>query len=420
MALFLYQTLYLFGTVLIVPMLLLKGRLREIRERLTISRPILERPGIWIHAASVGELRSVEALFPQLRECFPGHNLILSTFSRTANAMAAENRFLDRVVYAPVDLVPLVKRFVRGAAIEFVIVAETEIWPAMLSVLHADNIPVSVVNARISDRTYPRYFSLKRLMVPLIRRLSLVCCQTSVDADRWMSLGAPVDRVFVAGNTKFDRLVDVPDSAAVVKGRLDYGLPSSLPIMVAGSTRPGEEDILLATVRYVVECLNGTVVIVPRHVERAQEVQNLYQKTGLSVGRFRHRDGMRQGQVLIVDSMGLLESLYRIADLAFVGGTLKPYGGHNLLEPLASGCPVLYGPYVENQREMARMIAAADCGCCVRDGEELKSKVVEMLGDPEALREKGMRGARTLLMNSGATEKTVELLKEMGRYANPD
>ena len=371
----------------------------------------IDRP-IWIHAVSVGEAMAVKALAAELRAIYPDKRFVISTVTPTGNKIARGlAKDGDFVTYLPFDFSFIVKSVIDKINPSFFIIAETEIWPNLISYLHKKNIPISVVNGRISDSSYRGYFMIRFLLKPILDKISLFCVQTNSDAERFKGLGVPEEKIKITGNMKFD-IEDYADSKkdyADYRKRLD--LEFSGKLLVAGSTHPGEEEIILNVYKdSLSEFPYLKLLIAPRHPERAQEIANLIRKFGFETRMISLSNSQT---VFILDTMGQLINYYAIADIVFVGGSLIKKGGHNILEPASFAKPILFGPYMFNFRDIAELFLINQAAILVNNQEELKVKIKEFLGAPAQTQQMGQRAKELILDNAGATKRNAQLIKKL-------
>jgi len=369
-----------------------------------------DKPVIWLHAVSVGETRAAVPLVEALQARYPRHRILLTHTTPTGRA-TSESLFGERVLraYLPYDYHFAVRRFVRHFQPAIGLLMETEIWPNLIDACHASGTPVLLVNARLSARSARRYAWLGALVRSSLGKLAAVVAQTRADADRLSQLGAP--HVEVAGNLKFDC---APPPAQLQAGeRLRAQLGSARPVFVAASTREGEEALMLDALERVA-LPDLLTVIVPRHPQRFDEVAALLERRGIVYQRRSAAQPVAaQTAVLLGDSMGELFAYYRAADVAFVGGSLLPFGGQNLIEAAAVGCPVLIGPHTWNFADIARQAIACGAAQRVVDGAGLARELKGLLGDP--LRRRQMSEAA--LAFSRAHRGTVRrLVQTIGRF----
>jgi 3-deoxy-D-manno-octulosonic-acid transferase len=365
-------------------------------------------PGaIWVHAASVGEIRAAAALMDQLRES--GENVVASAMTRTGRDLLWRIRPQVPCALAPLDhpwAVEAALRRVRPSALALV---ETELWPSWILGAHRRRVPVVVVSGRISDRSYPRYRRIGACVRPILRRIAAIGARSAADAERFLSLGASPERVEVTGDLK----LEPPRDRAVIAEDLKSVL-GEVPLIVAGSTHEGEEDELLSALAQVEQAgLRASLVLAPRHPERFGAAEALVRRAGRSVRRRSRLEAraLTEGEVLLLDSMGELPGLYARAAVAFVGGSLVPVGGHNLLEPILEGRPVLFGPHTENAREAAALALRTGAGCRVSGGADLARAAIAALRDPSAWRARAEAGREALEQHRGTAERSARLIR---------
>lgn len=379
----------------------------ETRKMLAGVRPI------WVHAVSVGETIAAKPLLAALKRTYPDRPLIVSNMTETGRTVAKSLNEIDGCIYFPFDYSFAVRRLLQSVDPCLVIIVETEIWPNFLRQAKQLGIPTMIVNGRISDRSYGRYLRLRPFFAPVLAHVTAFSMQSRLDAERIVAVGAPPERVTVGRNLKFDIPAKRFAAAELDEIRDRFGIDGALQVLTAGSTHQGEEaQILDAFCR--LKAANGTVVLilVPRHPERAAEVADLLGKYGLNFSlRSRLSTGperFRSGEVLLVDTIGELMSFYAIADLVFVGGSLVPTGGHNLLEPASLGRPVLFGPHMSNFREIAAMTIDYGAGLQVASADELAANWASLLADAERRNVMGEGGRRLLAEQGGATGLNME------------
>jgi 3-deoxy-D-manno-octulosonic-acid transferase len=346
---------------------------------------------------------------------------VVTTLTPTGASRAkALFKDLAHVSYIPFDLPGSVRRFFRRVQPRLAVIFETELWPNLYHECGRRRIPLVLASARISPRSVGRYRKLGSLFRNALSSGVVVAAQAEGDADRFKSLGADPERTHVTGNIKFDFSVphDMPERGR----RLREFYASSRPMWVAGSTHEGEETIVLAAHRIV----RGThpramLVLVPRHPPRFDEVAAMLERAGVRFVRRSQRVGERAGasaataDVLLVDTLGELLDFYAAADVAFVGGSLVPIGGHNLLEPAALGVPVLTGPYNSNSAEIAQLLTANGAADVVNDADELGRRVSELLSDPDERGRIGALGRDSVDSNRGALGKLLSLIEPLLR-----
>jgi 3-deoxy-D-manno-octulosonic-acid transferase len=376
-------------------------------------------PIIWLHAVSVGEVLASSRLVEELDRGLPGYRLVVSTTTRTGQALARERFGPNRVFYCPLDLPWAVRATLNTLQPRLLILAETEFWPNLLSGCFNRGIPVAVVNARISDRSWPRYRRLRRLWRPLLERLSRVMAQSETDAERLKAIGCSPRRVSVCGNLKFDvRAAGEADATRQLKA-----LASGLRLIVAGSTLEGEEAALVEAwprLRAADPQLALALVLAPRHPERFGAVAAFLDRSGIHwVKRSDWRSQpagtlkpLRPGEILLLDTIGELASVYSLAAVAFVGGSLVPAGGHNPLEPAQFGVPIVMGPHYANFRAITEDLRAHK-GVRIAAKDELAGVLIELLRERNAAAAMGERARQVFNQQAGATARCVDALREV-------
>jgi 3-deoxy-D-manno-octulosonic-acid transferase len=396
-------------------------RLGRIRRRLvSTSAPAGERPLIWLHAVSVGEVLAVTRLVRTLESALPGTLIVVSTTTRTGQALARERFESNRVFYCPLDLPWAVRAYLNALQPRMLILAETEFWPNLLHGCFSRGIPVVVVNARISNRSWPRYQRLRRLWRPLLSRLSRVLAQSQIDADRLLALGCLPDRVSVTGNLKFDVRAAQESEAT----RLLKSMAAGLRVVVAGSTLEGEESALAdAWPRLLAADSELVLVLAPRHPERFSVVAALLEKSGLPwckrsdwysepSAAARATRALRPGEIVLLDTIGELASVYSLASVAFVGGSLVPAGGHNPLEPAQFAVPIVMGPHYANFVAIVESLRSHDA-MRIAAKEDLASILIELLRDRVAAGAMGARAKEVFDRQAGATDRCVAAIREL-------
>jgi len=416
---FFYNTGLLLASPLIFLLLLAKKRCRRgLPQRLGFLPESLcqsSRPVLWVHAVSMGEAVAVAPLVRGLHTLCPEERIIVSTVTETGRE--AVEKYLANVAehcYAPLDFPWVVRRVVRMLNPRAFLFVETEIWPNLLRTLHTQSIPSVLVNGRFSSRSFRGYRLIRPLISRILGPLSLCLMQSDRDAQRATALGARPDRVFRTGNIKFDQ----PPVEQREEGpsRWTLGLADHEELLVAGSTHPVEEEELLACYRTLrAEFPTLMLLLAPRHIERVGQVEHVVRAAGLKPVRRTALDqnGTRErgpGRVIILDTRGELSQVYRHAVLSFVGGTLVPVGGHNLLEPASWGKPVFYGRYTDHCAEIADQLSEGGGGIRVQNGMQLAVEMAKLLRDRELLRETGRAACEVVNRNRGALERTLELL----------
>lgn len=367
---------------------------------------------IWVHAVSVGEVLAVSGLVAGLRARFPDRRVLVSTTTATGQKLARERFGEANVFYYPLDFGFAILPYLRALRPSLIVLAESEFWPNFLRLAHDSGARVAVVNARISDRSLPRYLRLRALWRRVLRHIDLLLAQSPEDARRLTSIGAPEGRVRMGGNLKFD--VAPPESLPAME-MLRRVLRPAEAVIVCGSTAEGEETIVLRAFTAVLDKHPRAVLILaPRRPERFDAVAGLIAASGLKSWRRSQLAGNESlsGGVLLLDSIGELAGLYSLASIAFVGGSLVPRGGHNILEPAQFGVATLVGPHTENFRDIIRIFEHNDAVRVVRT-EGFAGELLRLLDDPGARQELGQRAANVVRQQRGAAERTLDELEKL-------
>lgn len=373
--------------------------------------PRFEQPPIWVHAVSVGEVQAALPLLKQLLATYPDSPLLVTTTTPTG-ADRLQQSLGERVThsYLPYDLPFAVKRFFSNSQPSLGLVMETEIWPNLYHIAKESAIPLMLINARLSRRSARSYGRFKALTQATLRCLDAVAAQAPADAERFIALGAPEQKVFMSGNVKFDMTVAHSQLEEAEALRRVWG--SDRSIWIAASTHEGEEEQVLQAFERVNKLVpQALLVLVPRHPERFDKVENLCFKQGLSVvRRSSQRPCSKETDVFLGDTMGELAMFYAAADVAFVGGSLVPVGGHNLLEAAAVGLPVLIGPYTYNFEYISELLLDRNAARRVMDSDELGRAVIEFLKEPNLRDAAGEQGRKVVAENRGAVDVVMGLI----------
>ena len=382
--------------------------------RLLKAQP--DRPLIWMHAVSVGEVLAASRLVGELDRAFPDYQVVISTTTRTGQALAHERFGADRVFYCPLDLPWATRAYLNTLQPRLLILAETEFWPNLLNGCFRRGIPVAVVNARISDRSWPRYRMVRPFFRPLLKRISRVLAQSPTDAERLQAIGCKPECVSVAGNLKFD----VRSAAEADATRLLKTAAPNLRFVVAGSTLEGEESALLqAWPQLLAADPQLAMILAPRHPERFAAVAALLDNSGIPW--IKRSDWRSQpaplspilpGQIVLLDTIGELASVYSLASVAFVGGSLIPAGGHNPLEPAQFGVPIVMGPHHANFRAITEDLLAHQA-VSIASKENLANTLINLLRDSSSASTMGNRSKHVFDQQSGATVRCVDSLREL-------
>lgn len=385
-----------------------KARLREHRR-------------VWIHAVSVGEMFVALRFIKAWRKRHPEAHFALSTTSSTGHAIARrEVDPRDVLFYFPVDFPAVIRKVLRIIDPLRIILVEGELWPNLIRLADRQGIPVSLINGRMSERSFKGYRLLRSLVADVLRRIDPVCVQGEQDAGRLLALGAPPERVHVMGTVKFDVAERNPDGEKAAREVLNgIGVPDDAVVLLGGSTWPGEEDALCGIYKRLREKNPELfLVLVPRHVERAPEIVQCLEAHGLSfLRRSQVADAPPESppDVLFVDTTGELGSFYAVADIVFVGKSLTEHGGQNPIEPALCGKAVVVGPNMENFPAVMPLFRRANALVQVRDVQGLERAIAELAADKSGRIELGRRAAHLVEESKGAIQRTVELIEQGGK-----
>ena len=369
------------------------------------------RKTIWVHAVSVGEVLAASRLVNELSACAPQYRVLLSTTTQTGQRLARERTGASHTFYFPLDFPWIVKRYLRTLDPVLLVLVETEFWPNLLTACRRSSIPVAVVNGRISDRSLPRYLRLRAIWKQILAGVSIMMAQSEEDAKRLKAIGAPAGRVSFAGNLKFDVRSAEP---AAITTTLREKLAPGTRVLVCGSTLDGEEEILLDAFQQLLKTFPDCVMILaPRHPERFARVAGLLKNRK---DRFVRRSNwmkrpakIKPGTVILLDSIGELASVYALASVAFVGGSLVPGGGHNPLEPAQFAVPVVMGTHYANFRAIIDTLLQAEA-LKLATKETLVPMLENLLTDVDAANALGVRALEVFHHQSGATGRAVTAL----------
>ena len=381
-----------------------------------------KHPVIWLHCVSVGEARAAQSLVRALLDKFPSSQLVVSTTTVTGQKVAKEifRGQASAVFYFPIDWAWTVRRALRAIRPSVVLIMETELWPRLFRECRRKQIPVALVNGRISDKSFRRYKWIRGFIQRVLNDLTLAAMQSPEDAKRISELGLRNDRVVVSGNLKFDSANIALDQALTSELRGRFNFSGSKPLILAASTHGPEEEVLLDALKKIrVPHPAARMLFAPRHPERFQEVAGLIARSGLNWAR-RSEPASPQDvncDVVLLDTIGELGATYSLADVVFVGGSIAPHGGHNVLEPAAQGLCTITGPYTHNFSWITKAMLDEQALIQIPESPdfagELASVMQQLLSDPNRRREIGGRAKAVCQNNQGATEKTIELISDL-------
>lgn len=370
---------------------------------------------IWIHAVSVGEVNAAIPLIKALQKDYPNQEIVITTMTPTGSDRVMKN-FNDTVhhCYLPYDYPGAVKRFLNRVNPGMVIIMETEIWPNYICECHVRNIPMLYTNVRVSKRSYQGYLRFRKLISSILKKVDYFAVQSRADSERLINLGANQDCVEVTGSIKFE--VDVPASILEAAQSVRRDLGCDRPILVAGSTRDGEEipvlDAFSEAKRVVPDLL---MVLVPRHPERFQTVHKLCIRSGYKTVLRTQSNGEIDGDtdIYIGDTMGELSLLIAVSDITYIGGSLVPAGGHNLLEACAANVAVIFGPCMFNFQEISDMVLEKGAGVQIMNSEELAEVIIKLVNDPVLRDQYGSQGKEFVEENKGALSKILNIVSRL-------
>jgi 3-deoxy-D-manno-octulosonic-acid transferase len=386
------------------------GRLPKEKVKFLSSKNI-----IWLHAASVGEVKALTTIIPQLKKINPDYSLIVSVVTESGKREAQQSlKEVEFVFHAPIDLKRFVKRALASLNPCALIIVETELWPNLIKEAKKRRCGVALINGRISGESLSKYLLLKSLFSETLSYVDLFCMQSDENAERIKKLGAENDKIKVLGNLKFDRMITQISEIDknVLKKRLS--IPQDLKVMVGGSIRRGEEEILVRVFKRLKKDGGDLLfVFAPRHLDRIKKIEKMLSQQELDFVRRSKLDKetpLENQRIILLDTMGELAGIYAIADVAFVGGSLVPIGGHNLLEPAIYGVPVIFGPYVDHFKTAADLLIQCEGGIKIKNEEELYTKTLDLLKDEDKRKRMGKSAQEAIKKQSGASQKTAHLI----------
>ncbi|MFP3870180.1 MAG: 3-deoxy-D-manno-octulosonic acid transferase [Syntrophobacteria bacterium] len=374
---------------------------------------------IWLHALSVGEVLSALPLVHCLQQEFPSYQLVFSTTSEAGHRLARRRLASSNCsfFYLPLDLWWMMRRAVKAVGAELFLLVETDLWPNLLYYLDREGTPIVLVNGRLSDRSFSRYLRVRKLYTSFFQRITMLCLQSQEDSRRMQVLGIEPARIRVTGNLKFDQ----PLSRSPAQERIDLlvtlGLKPRPFTWVAGSTHAGEEEIILR----IYSCLRQRfadffLIMAPRNPERFGLVARLAEQKGWQTVRrsqLPRGAGLEEPDILVVDTIGELVQFYALGTFAFIGGSMVRSGGHNPLEAAQRGLPVVFGPHMENFKEIAAILVESGGGFQVHGEAGLRDRVADWLSAPHACQEQGKRAREAVVLHQGAVGRTMEVIREL-------
>ncbi len=400
-----------------------RGRGESFLPRLGVRLPPPPPPGgprIWLHGVSVGEILAAVPLVQELKRLLPQGALIISTGTETGQALARRHfaPLGALVCYFPLDIPWAVSRYLKHLRPQVFVTLESELWPNFLTQAHEAGVRLALVNGRLSDKSFRRFVKYRRYLIDILNYIELFAAGSPQDFERYQALGLPPGRLHLTGNLKIDRLLQSREPEKVAEFRnimqLTGELPNQTPVFLAASTHPGEEDVVLETYQALRAPYPALLLLLaPRHPERAPELGRLLKQFRLPYHYFsRLKSGQetRVHPVVIIDTIGDLFSLYGLANVAFVGGSLADHGGQNILEPAAWGLAPIYGPHLQNFRWAQAILEDARAGTMIRDVPSLTAALRRLLDHPEERRAQGERAQKALTLHQGAARRQAELI----------
>jgi 3-deoxy-D-manno-octulosonic-acid transferase len=400
------------------------GRMR--RRDVEYDPPGKSKGAVLVHAVSVGEVQLLRAFITDLESMFPGYEIIVSTSTPTGRDVAEKNFPMRKVVQWPLDLSFHVRPFLDVLRVRLVLLMELEVWPNFMLAAARKKVPVMVVNGRLTAESFRRYRLFRFFFKRVFRKLKRVFAQNEVYGERFARLGVPRGCIVNAGTMKYDLVPTGGDPERTAAVRSGIFLDSGEPVIVAGSTHPGEEaDMIDAWLALKNDYPDLRLILAPRHIDRVGEVKDMAWDAGenfyLKSEFDREPDGeFPDKRVLIVDTVGDLAEIYRVATVAFVGGSLVQYGGHNMLEAASLGVPVVTGQYTDNFADTVELLLGADALLIVRSKSELRKVCGRLLGDASLRKSMGDRAIRAIDGAKGATRRHLEVLAEITGVEVPE
>jgi len=411
----LYDLIFLFLAIVYLPYSLFKRKINAgIFQRmgfLSFKKP--HSNPIWIHAVSVGEVMAIKTFVAKLNGEFSQSRIFISTVTTTGNRLA-RRLFGNKaeIIYLPFDLSFIVRRVIRRIKPILFIAVETELWPNLLSCLKQNNVPIVIVNGRLSERSFRGYYRMRLLFKPILNKVHLFCVRSDEDRMRFIRLGVDSGSIKVTGNMKFDLEISADQR--------DIGLEPDERLFVCGSTHPQEEKILLGIYRNLHRQFPDLrLLLAPRHIERCGEIENLIRETGFEAlrvsqitSRKPEREVFPRNRVFLLDTIGELVSFYRMAEVVFIGGSLIDRGGHNIIEPAFFAKPITFGKYMSNFKDIAETFLKNKAAIQVADKEELERVLKDILSREDLRQSLGENARAVVERNRGAVERTIEEIKK--------
>jgi 3-deoxy-D-manno-octulosonic-acid transferase len=412
-----YDLIFLIVGFFYLPYYFLKKRsIKEFLKRFILPKKNYLEKTIWIHAVSVGEVMTARPLVNELKKIYPQKKIVITTITSTGKKIAQSILPKEDTYYLPLDLSFLMRSFIKRINPSLLILLETELWPNLILCTKQKNIPIVLVNGRISIISFKGYRLVKFLLKPLLKRIDLFLVQTKLDKERFLNLGLDKEKIKITGNMKFD----IKDYADLKFDYSEYrkklGLTPQDKLLVAGSTHPPEEKMIIAVyVKLKKRFPFLNLLIAPRHPQRVIEIEKLAKEFGFNPVRISQISSILNPyySLLILDTIGQLMNYYAIADIVFVGGSLVKIGGHNILEPALFKKPIIFGPYMFNFKDISEEFIKEDASLMVRSLDELYQRIEEILKDPKRGILLGERAYNLIQKNRGITEINLKWINSI-------
>jgi len=425
-----FDSIYLTASVMGAPYILYKMLASEryrsgVYHRFgKISERKSNKPGIWIHGASVGEVITAKSITEKIDREFPEWETFISTSTNTGYSVARQNFNNKDVFYFPIDLSWVTKKALCKYNPSYIFLIELEIWPNFLASAYKKGIPIIIVNGRISDKSYRAYRTLslisKRFYNSLTNKMNIYCARTEIDAQRFRGLGIPDDRIFVTGTMKYDNIPTRINEDIKKEYKNLFNISDSDIVLIGGSTHEGEEEILLRTYERLKNTYsNLRLILAPRHVERTGDVSNLAKSMGFTpllkteIQDSNHQWQDNDKEVIIINTVGDLGRIYSISNFVYVGKSLVPLGGQNMMEPAGLGKPVIFGPHTFNFKEEVDLLLRNEAAKMVESENDLYKAIEYLIKDPEAAKVLGLKAQKIVNKERGATERNMEIIRSM-------
>jgi len=412
-----YQIILVIALIIASPYLLLRAIIggHGLKERLGLwdFQPD-GRQVVWFHAASMGELKIISTILPEFQKLAPDIRVIITTVTKTGRAKASKLPFPVETFYLPVDIQFAVKKVVKKIQPILLVLAETELWPALIDRVNKAGAKITIVNGRISDRSFKLYQLVWSITLSMLKKIDYIMTQTDSDAERFMMLGARPSAVAVYGNTKFDQVLTAERKPPAKELEEYLGVDNQF-VFIAGSIRAGEIQTVIDAISAVLKSnTNFRVALAPRHLKELNQLETAVKLAELFYIKRSDLSGQSSAiqPVLILDTMGELGGLYPFADLAFVGGSLVKIGGHDPLEPASAGCAVCFGPHMDNSRQFADMLVDSGGAVYVKNGVELANLIKMLITDTAKAKMTGDKARRAVLSHTGVSKRIALKLLE--------